>query len=148
MSGRELAERLTMLSPELKVLYISGAEEAAGGGRLLRPGTAFLQKPFTPDDLAHSVRELLDLPAYGNPQRLEQELGSARDEIKTLKGILPICAGCKKIRDEKGLWNQVEKYIGEHSEVEFSHGMCPECIKRLYPDIWEEMQEEGQRSQA
>ncbi|MEE9230973.1 MAG: PAS domain S-box protein [Acidobacteriota bacterium] len=66
MSGRELAERLTMLSPELKVLYISGyAEETVGGGDLLRPGTAFLQKPFTPDVLAHSVRELLDLPANG-----------------------------------------------------------------------------------
>ena len=64
MSGSELAERLTMLSPELKVLYISGyTEEAVGGGGLLRPGTAFLQKPFTPDVLTHSVRELLDLPA-------------------------------------------------------------------------------------
>ncbi len=64
MSGSELAERLTMLSPELKVLYISGyTEEAVGGGGLLRPGTAYLQKPFTPDVLAHSVRELLDLPA-------------------------------------------------------------------------------------
>ena len=63
MSGRELGERLTMLSPELKVLYISGyAEKTVGGGGLLKPGTAFLQKPFTPDVLAHSVRELLDLP--------------------------------------------------------------------------------------
>ncbi len=64
MSGRELAERLTTVSPELKVLYISGyAEEAVGGGRLLSPGTAFLQKPFTPNVLAHRVREVLDLPA-------------------------------------------------------------------------------------
>jgi len=64
MSGRELAERLTMLSPKLKVLYMSGyAEEPVGGDRPLRTGTAFLSKPFTVDALAQSVRELLDPPA-------------------------------------------------------------------------------------
>jgi DNA-binding LacI/PurR family transcriptional regulator len=55
--------------------------------------------------------------------------------VKTLSGFLPICASCKKIRDDKGYWNQVEAYISEHSEVEFSHGLCPECARKLYPDI-------------
>jgi DNA-binding LacI/PurR family transcriptional regulator len=55
--------------------------------------------------------------------------------VKTLSGFLPICASCKKIRDDKGYWNQVEAYISEHSEVEFSHGLCPDCAKKLYPDI-------------
>ncbi len=64
MSGRELAERLIPLRPELNVLYMSGyTDEAVGGGGLSMPGTAFLQKPFTPDVLAHRVREVLDLPA-------------------------------------------------------------------------------------
>ncbi len=55
-------------------------------------------------------------------------------EIKRLRGMLPICASCKKIRDDKGYWNQIESYIRDHSEVEFSHGICPECLKKLYPE--------------
>jgi len=53
--------------------------------------------------------------------------------IKTLSGLLPICAGCKKIRDDKGYWNQIETYISRHSQAEFSHGLCPNCIKKYYP---------------
>ena len=56
-------------------------------------------------------------------------------KVKTLSGFLPICVSCKKIRDDKGFWNQVEAYISEHSEVEFSHGICPDCMKKLYPDV-------------
>ncbi len=55
-------------------------------------------------------------------------------KIKTLKGMVPICANCKKIRDDKGFWNQLEVYITEHSEAEFSHGICPECARELYGD--------------
>ncbi|MFA5181383.1 MAG: PAS domain S-box protein [Syntrophales bacterium] len=67
-------------------------------------------------------------------RRLQQTL----DEIRTLRGIVPICANCKNIRDDKGYWNQVEKYVSEHSEAEFSHGICPDCAKKLYPDIYQE----------
>ena len=64
-------------------------------------------------------------------------LNKALKEVKTLSGFLPICASCKKIRDDKGYWTQIEAYISEHSEAEFSHGICPECSKELYPDIFE-----------
>lgn len=60
------------------------------------------------------------------------KLQSTLDEIKTLRGILPICASCKKIRDDKGYWNQIESYIKEHSDAEFTHGICPECSDKLY----------------
>jgi PAS domain S-box-containing protein len=56
-------------------------------------------------------------------------------EIKQLRGMLPICSSCKKIRDDKGYWNQIEDYIKEHSDAEFSHGICPECVKKLYPNF-------------
>ena len=56
-------------------------------------------------------------------------------EVRTLTGLLPICSGCKKIRDDQGYWNQIETYISLHSEAEFSHGLCPECYARLYPDM-------------
>ena len=55
-------------------------------------------------------------------------------EIKHLRGMLPICASCKKIRDDKGYWKQIESYIRDHSEAEFSHGICPECLEKLYPE--------------
>lgn len=68
-------------------------------------------------------------------EKLISELQNALSEIKTLKGILPICSYCKKIRDDKGYWNQIESYIHEHSEAEFSHSICQECAKKYYPDM-------------
>ena len=65
------------------------------------------------------------------------ELQKALDEVKILSGFLPICASCKNIRDDKGYWNQIEAYISEHSEAEFSHGICPGCAKKLYPEIYD-----------
>lgn len=63
------------------------------------------------------------------------ELKTALEKVKQLGGMLPICANCKKIRDDNGYWNQIESYIREHSEVEFSHSICPECVKKLYPEL-------------
>jgi PAS domain-containing protein len=66
-------------------------------------------------------------------EKLILQLQKALAEVKQLSGLLPICASCKKIRDDKGYWNQIESYIRDHSEAEFSHGICPECMKKLYP---------------
>lgn len=77
-------------------------------------------------------------------QRAEQErekviveLQEALAQVKKLSGLIPICASCKKIRDDKGYWQQIEAYIRDHSEAEFSHGICPECAKKLYPDLFD-----------
>jgi PAS domain S-box-containing protein len=74
-------------------------------------------------------------------KRLEDEKGkliidlqNALSEVKKLSGFLPICSTCKKIRDDKGYWNEVERYIGQHSEAEFSHSICPDCMRKLYPE--------------
>ena len=69
--------------------------------------------------------------------QLIQDLHDALANVKSLSGLLPICAGCKKIRDDKGYWSQVESYIQMHSEAKFSHGMCPDCLKKWYPDLVE-----------
>ena len=71
-------------------------------------------------------------------EKLIVELQQAMSEIKMLSGLLPICSSCKKIRDDQGYWNQIESYIQDHSEAEFSHGLCPECAKRLYPEYLKE----------
>jgi hypothetical protein len=75
-------------------------------------------------------------------EALEEErrrLQQALDEVRTLRGIIPICASCKNIRDDKGFWNQVEKYVGDHTEAEFSHGICPDCAKKLYPELYKDI---------
>ena len=69
-----------------------------------------------------------------------RELNRLLSEIKQLRGIIPICAECKDIRDDKGYWHQVESYVRDHSEAEFSHGLCPKCIKKLYPEFDEDKQ--------
>ena len=66
------------------------------------------------------------------------DLQEALGKVKMLSGLLPICASCKKIRDDKGYWNQIESFIHDHSEAEFSHGICPECAKQLYPDFYKD----------
>ncbi|TKB28058.1 hypothetical protein FCL47_00775 [Desulfopila sp. IMCC35006] len=67
--------------------------------------------------------------------RDKEELERAHKEIKILKGIIPVCAGCKKIRDKKGDWNRMEDYLNENSEAKLTHGICPDCFTLLYPDL-------------
>ena len=67
------------------------------------------------------------------------ELQHSLETIKTLQGVIPICSSCKKIRDDAGYWTQIENYIRDHSEADFSHGICPECTQKLYPEYYDEM---------
>jgi hypothetical protein len=70
--------------------------------------------------------------------RLIAELRKALAEVKTLSGMLPICSSCKKIRDDKGYWKQIETYIAQHSKASFTHSICPDCVKKLYPNYIKE----------
>ncbi len=86
--------------------------------------------------IVHIISDVTALNRAEEQQKnLISELQSALAKVKTLSGFLPICASCKKIRDDKGYSNQIENYIRDHSEAEFSHGLCPECAKNLYPDL-------------
>ena len=67
--------------------------------------------------------------------RVILDLQKALAEVKTLSGLLPICSHCKNVRDDKGYWNKIETYIHKRSGAEFSHGICPECAKKYYPDF-------------
>ena len=68
-------------------------------------------------------------------QRLTTDLKTALDYVKQLQGMLPICSSCKKIRDDRGYWNRIGSYLSAHSDVEFTHGLCPDCAKALYPNL-------------
>ena len=72
---------------------------------------------------------------YARRSQLIDTLEKTLQEVKTLKGLIPICASCKKVRDDEGYWNQIETYISDHSDAKFSHGICPECAKKLYPEL-------------
>jgi hypothetical protein len=84
----------------------------------------------TKEQLINELREIRQ-----KVSELETFESERKQAGHTLHGILTICSSCKKIRDNKGYWNQLEAYISEHSEVHFSHGMCPECAKKLYSEF-------------
>jgi AmiR/NasT family two-component response regulator len=98
---------------------------------------AYLVKPPSAREMERAITiamarfdDLMEL------RRMNAELQDALARVRTLSGLLPICASCKKIRDDEGYWTQLEAYIQEHSDVLFSHGLCPECAKKLYPEVF------------
>ncbi len=98
---------------------------------------AYLVKPSNTREMERAIAiaiarfdDLMEL------RRLNAELQDALAQAKTLSGLLPICSSCKRIRDDEGYWTQLETYIQEHSDILFSHGLCPECAKKLYPEIF------------
>lgn len=78
----------------------------------------------------------------------KKKLENAIAEIKQLSGLLPICSSCKKIRDDKGYWKQLESYISDHSEAKFSHGICPDCVKSLYGDLYKDVNRKRNESET
>ena len=124
MDGYEVCERLKSddKTRDIPVIFLTAKREPEDLVRAFNVGAVdYVVKPFNANELLMRVRTHV-------------ELKLAREEIKTLKGIIPICAHCKKIRDDKGFWDQVETYITRHTEARFSHGLCPHCEKELYGD--------------
>ena len=94
---------------------------------------AYLKKPARIDDLRVCLEITLHKARIDREnKRLIAELQAALDEVKTLRGLIPICSHCKNIRDDKGYWHTVEAYIQQHSDASFSHGICSKCIKKIY----------------
>ncbi|MGO9015942.1 MAG: response regulator transcription factor [Dissulfurispiraceae bacterium] len=104
----------------------------------------YVLKPIGSERLIAAVRRCADFVLHEREiqkyneerEKLILELQDAIAKVKTLSGMLPICASCKKIRDDKGYWKQIEAYISEHSEALFTHGICPECTRKLYPEYY------------
>ncbi|MBF0527888.1 MAG: response regulator [Deltaproteobacteria bacterium] len=111
--------------PEL----VSRASEAGAGAYLVKPPNARDMQRTMVIAMARFA-DLMEL------RRLNAELEKALANVKLLSGLLPICASCKKIRDDQGYWTQIEQYIQDHSQAEFSHSICPECAMKLYPEFY------------
>jgi hypothetical protein len=127
----------TILAEVMFTFYISVFGISNFAGHLLKTiGVLFLFEAT----VASAIRQPFEV-LYRELAESRKDLGIERDslkkalaEVKALSGLLPICASCKKIRNDKGYWEQIETYVCEHSEARFSHGVCPECVDRLYPE--------------
>lgn len=96
----------------------------------------FIARPISNRELKAKINAMTRiLTAERERDRLVLRLQEALDEIKQIKGLIPICSHCKKIRDDKGFWNQIEAFVEENSKAEFSHGICPDCAREQYPDV-------------
>jgi hypothetical protein len=85
-------------------------------------------------DITNSIK------AEADRLKLINDLRKALSEVETLRGLLPICAACKKIRNDQGYWQTVEEYFAKNGHIDFSHTVCPDCVKKLYPEFWERQQ--------
>lgn len=112
-------------TPEDDIIYYESrvvARRLKDSGEII--GLTLIARDITERKLAEIERD-----------KLIEELKEALNNVKILSGLLPICMSCKKIRDDKGYWHQVEIYIKKHSEINFSHGLCPNCAQKLYPEL-------------
>ena len=160
MDGYEVCSRLKAdyRTREIPVIFISSLNEAFDKVKAFAVGGVdYVTKPFHAEEVLARVWTHLQLREQkmllerevGQRRRAEDELRSrnqeleivnkrlseALDHVKKLSGLLPICAACKKIRDDAGYWHKIEAYIRDHSEADFSHSICPECARELYPDL-------------
>lgn len=122
------------------LVLLTGRDEKFDVVRGLDAGADdYLTKPFHPGELQAriAVGQRLLAMQHALAARVH-ELEHAQAQIRTLRGIVPICASCKKIRDDDGYWHQVESYVRAHSEADFSHSICPGCTRELYPDFAEQ----------
>lgn len=130
-SGAGTLEKTHAEFPRLPIIVLTGLDDNSLGLQLVQAGAQdYLPKgEVTPTLLARTILYAIER------ERLLGELRTALAEVKTLTGLIPICSNCKKVRDDQGYWDQVESYIAQRTAANFSHGICPECAKRLYPDF-------------
>ena len=111
----------------IPIIFVTAVSEAMDAARAFELGAVdYVTKPFNPVTVKARVKTHIQL--NDTMRNLEEAL----KEVQTLSGLLPICSNCKKIRDDKGYWNQIESYISNNSTVKFTHSMCPECTEKFY----------------
>jgi CheY-like chemotaxis protein len=130
MDGIQAAEMIrTRLGIPVIFLTAYTDDEIVEEAKVTEP-YAYIVKPYRERELHIAIEFAL------HKHRAEKERKALIEEVKILRGLLPICSSCKKIRDDKGYWQQIEGYIRDHSEAEFTHSICPDCAKKLYPELY------------
>ncbi|MDH5667996.1 MAG: response regulator [Nitrospira sp.] len=129
---------------DIPVVMITGAQTPNNLKEAFSAGaTDFIKKPPNPIDLLARVGSALMLKRErdrrkereADLRRSNEELQYALQEVKSLRGLISICSSCKNIRNDSGFWQRLEEYLSEHSEAQFTHGICESCIKKLYPGV-------------
>jgi DNA-binding response OmpR family regulator len=139
IDGLELVRRVRAIpsaAPPYLIIVSTKSEKADVISALDAGANDYLTKPFDPGELRARIevgRRMIEMRFQLNEK--VEELSQALAEVRTLKGIVPICANCKNVRDDQGYWNRVETYLNEHTEADFTHAVCPDCMKRLYPQF-------------
>jgi DNA-binding NtrC family response regulator len=154
MDGVELLKTVKERWPEVVRIALSAYSSTPQLLASINTGEVYryLTKPLnSPEEIRGALAQAVELwELRQERRRFEAELARRNEEleamlaqVKRLEGMLPICASCKNVRDDKGYWKQIEEYIGERSEAVFSHGICPDCMRKLYPEYSDEAEEEG-----
>jgi CheY-like chemotaxis protein len=152
MDGYEVCRRLKAdkQTQDIPVIFISALDKVFDKVTAFDVGGVdYISKPFEIEEVLARVSTHLTI---SNLQRSLQEkneelqekndaLEAALAKVKQLSGLLPICSHCKNIRNDEGYWQSVEVYIRDHSEADFSHGICPDCAQELYPELYEKLDE-------
>ncbi len=145
MDGLSMARQMKELNRDVKIVVTTAFTDLSYLMEAIDLGVdQYVLKPVEIDRLMAAIDRCAENIATRNQARRYQterdkllaELQAALDKVKLLSGFLPICASCKRIRDDRGYWQQIESYIRDHSEAEFSHGICPDCARKLYPEIF------------
>ena len=133
--GIDAAEKIRALFA-IPIIYLTAhADETTLQRAKVTEPFGYIVKPFKERDLFISIEfALYKSRAEAERTALTRQLQEALSNVGTLNGLLPICASCKKVRDDKGYWNQIEQYMKKHAGVEFSHSICPDCAKKMYPE--------------
>jgi len=139
MDGMEVCRALksTAGTRDIPVIFLTAKTEVEDIAKGFEAGAVdYVTKPFQAAELVARVKTHIDLKeARDEKERLIVELRKALEEVRELSGLLPICSFCKKIRNDQGYWQQVDEYITRHSNATFSHGICPQCMQRHFPDL-------------
>ncbi|MDT8287064.1 MAG: response regulator [Elusimicrobiales bacterium] len=136
--GRDTFDRLVEAAPETPLLLLTVVNDEDMALDLVNQGAQdyIVKGDLSPALLARAVFYAIERKDFNRKQaELVANLGKALTEVKTLSGLLPICAKCKRIRDSYGKWQNLEGYISSRTEAEFTHGFCPECAGKLYPEF-------------
>ena len=138
MNGIEAATEIAGYS-DIPVIFMTCLSDQAIFEQAIKTNPyGYIIKPYDINELRSAIEiAVVKHRAAQSQEMLITRLQKALEEVKTLSGLLPICASCKRIRDEKdGSWQPIEDYIANHSEADFTHGICPECANRLYPELY------------
>ena len=143
MNGIEASEKI-MAQQDVPIVFLSCLSDKDVMDRAIRTKPfGYIIKPYDNAELRSTIEiTLIKHRAARERDALIERLEKALQEIKTLRGLLPICASCKRIRNDQNEWQPIEDYIKSHSEADFSHGICPVCAHRLYPDVFPDNPEE------